>query len=639
MNSLIYIALKRRVTIIAALLFSLIGVFLFFGADAAYAAAPEVVVRDEGYAAQFVYQSLPDPIVLEEGETKTVTFKFKNIGTATWNASGSRFISAYTMEPRYHHSAFAGANWLNPSQTGKVLGTVAPGAVGELELQLTAGATPGEYTEKFYLAAENHTWMKGGYFYIKIHVKPKSAEAVAPAAKEADVVAKDSEERIDAKRVGQNVSAVSTRGGERIKLVIIYQNTGGAAWSKYSLVSGGVGNIASSDDSAVSFADEEWLDGMTIVEKQLDVLPDASVREIFYLRAPKEEGTYVAQVQLHADGVPVDDVATVNIHVTENAPVGYTPPTFTTKRTPVADTISGIVSPNPPRLSEEPRIRVGLQSLDDVQERAIQFISYEDDYVVFNGDIRVGILEKTKIGLIQYSGGVYSFKGSGMSFRTNSSVRLEPANDPHAVFTLMNFDRSMSWAGSYAFNKYRGVLEYQRGQVDGEMYAVNDLLLEDYVRGVRETGTGAPIEMIKANLVAARTYAYISMGKYPFFDVLGSTYDQLYLGVESESVGHVDEAAAATRGVMVTYEGSVVPTPYFGNSNGYTKSWSSVWGGSTKPWLIPVRAEYDAGRRQFGHGVGMSQRDAALRAEKTGATWTELLKHYYTGVELERMYK
>ena len=34
----------------------------------------------------------------------------------------------------------------------------------------------------------------------------------------------------------------------------------------------------------------------------------------------------------------------------------------------------------------------------------------------------------------------------------------------------------------------------------------------------------------------------------------------------------------------------------------------------------------------------MSQRDAALRAEKEGLTWQELLKYYYTGIEIEKIY-
>ena len=44
---------------------------------------------------------------------------------------------------------------------------------------------------------------------------------------------------------------------------------------------------------------------------------------------------------------------------------------------------------------------------------------------------------------------------------------------------------------------------------------------------------------------------------------------------------------------VVTYNKEIITTPYFGNSNGMTKSFSSVWGGANKPWLVPVLTNYD----------------------------------------------
>lgn len=605
------------------LAFLFVGVFLFFGMRAV-SAAPDVAIRDAGYAAQYVAQSAADPVTIEQGQTRDIVFTFKNTGTAAWDGSGGRYISAYTMEPRYRDSAFAADNWESSRQTASIKGIVAPGKTGELHLTLTAREDPGEYIERFYLAAENYTWVKGGYFYVKVRVVPKTeTQALSETEKPA------SNSGYKGKTIGLNTPSVSVSGGERVKLVVIYQNIGETPWPSYSLVASSPGGVAG---TSASFADADWKDASVVVERQTEVPPGRSLRETFYLRAPAEKGAYTARFYVQTDGTVLDTPITINVHVTENAPVNYVPPVFSNK----ADV--SFRDPAAPRLSEEPRIRVGIQSLDDTQERALHIVSYDDDYRILNGTTAEGVLGKTYIAVIQYAGGVYSFKGNGVSFRTNEPIRLEPVSNPHAVFTLMNVDRSMSWAGPGKFNTYRGALEYRRGEVDGEMYIVNDLLLEDYVKGIRETGTTAPIEMVKANLVAARTYAYISKGKYPLFDVLGSTYDQLYLGVQSESVGGVTQAVEATRGVMVTYKGEIVTTPYFGNSNGWTKSWSSVWGGVNKPWLVPVKAEYDAGRRQFGHGVGMSQRDAALRAEKEGATWQELVTHYYTGVELERIF-
>ena len=319
-----------------------------------------------------------------------------------------------------------------------------------------------------------------------------------------------------------------------------------------------------------------------------------------------------------------DVLIEIPVEVTENAPENYQAPIFKKEEVKYV-----------PRLSEEPRVRVGIKAPAEY----LQFSSNGDDYLVFAGSKKMGVLPKKKLGIFEFKNEQYSFRGGDLSFDSDTYIHLEPENNESAVFTLHNLKRYASWLSSASFNKYRGAVEYRQGQVDKQMYAVNDLLMEDYVKGIAENSSRAPDEFVKANLVAARNYAYYSREKYPFFDVLGSTYDQLYLGCLAEDIlPNVVKAAKATRGVMVLYDDEIVTTPYFGNSNGWTRSWPSVWGGTKKPWLVPVRAGYDAGRSQFGHGVGMSQRDAAYRAEKEGLGFDELLKYYYTGVEVEQIY-
>jgi stage II sporulation protein D len=39
-----------------------------------------------------------------------------------------------------------------------------------------------------------------------------------------------------------------------------------------------------------------------------------------------------------------------------------------------------------------------------------------------------------------------------------------------------------------------------------------------------------------------------------------------------------------------------------------------------------------------GHGVGMSNADAGQRASKDGWNYLQILKHYYTGVEVEKVF-
>lgn len=624
--------------------FAAIFLSFFIVPAPANAADPDLTIRDDGFSASFVSQSESDPITIEAGTTKLVKIKFKNTGTKAWVNEGRNYISAYTMEPRERDSVFYGhgAGWNSPTQIGRMAGTVKPGEVGELGVFLHAPLEVGEYTEEFHLAAENWTWMKGGYFFLDVNVveATKVPEVVevfddTDAGKSTEGTRGANSEKEEqaiqhkAKRIGLSKKSVEAVGGEKIKVVAIYQNTGDSAWNGYRLAAGSEVALASVG-SAASFADHGWQNGNIILAKADSVEASGLVRETFYFRAPEERGEYTFTAGLTVDGTVLDQF-NINVHVTENAPINYTAPSFDSDSGELAD-------PEVPRLDTEPRIRVGITT----EGKTLQFVSYEDDYTVFNGDREMGVLSKKKIAIMTYAGGVYSFDGGDVDFRTNHVVRLEPVNDPHAVFTLMNVSRPMRWVGAGDFNKYRGSLEYRKGENDDVLYAVNDLLLDDYVKGISETSRSDQLEFVKANLTAARTYAYVSRGKYPFFDVLGSTYDQLYLGYNVEVLNPpVAMAAEATRGRMVTYEDEVVITPYFGNSNGYTKAWHTVWGGSSKPWLQPVKATYDLrdGKRQFGHGVGMSQRDANIRAKEEGVDYMELLKYYYTGVEVSLMYE
>ena len=130
------------------LLFSLS--FGFFAVKVNATAPP---IRDPKYAASYVGQSIPDPIVMEAGSTKTVTVRFKNVGEVTWVNSGQRYISAYTDNPRLHSSLFFGKNWESPKQTATIKKSTKPGAIAELPIELLASSKPGDYTEYFHLSA------------------------------------------------------------------------------------------------------------------------------------------------------------------------------------------------------------------------------------------------------------------------------------------------------------------------------------------------------------------------------------------------------------------------------------------------------------------------------------------------------
>ena len=119
-----------------------------------------------------------------------------------------------------------------------------------------------------------------------------------------------------------------------------------------------------------------------------------------------------------------------------------------------------------------------------------------------------------------------------------------------------------------------------------------------------------------------------------------ATTDQVYRGYNASlSLTQVVDAVEQTRGQVVTYNGNIVVTPYFSYDDGRTRSYQEVWGGSFKPWLVSVKepAGYDK-TTMYGHGVGMCARGAVLLAANFNYTFDQILKYYYTGSNLKKIY-
>ena len=142
---------------------------------------------------------------------------------------------------------------------------------------------------------------------------------------------------------------------------------------------------------------------------------------------------------------------------------------------------------------------------------------------------------------------------------------------------------------------YRGSLEARA--VTGGLDAINVLDIEDYVRGVvaRESPSSWPIEALKAQAVAARSYALAS-GGHGSFDVFDDTRSQAYGGVGAETA-KTDQAVSATHLQVVLYRGKVALTFFFSTSGGHTENneFSSLgFGQPAIPYLRGVDDPYEA---------------------------------------------
>jgi stage II sporulation protein D len=177
---------------------------------------------------------------------------------------------------------------------------------------------------------------------------------------------------------------------------------------------------------------------------------------------------------------------------------------------------------------------------------------------------------------------------------------------------------------------YRGRLEF-RPTTFG-VNTINAVGLEDYVAGVvaRESPSSWPLEALKAQAVAARTYAITTSKAGAGFDQYADTRSQVYGGVAAESIAS-NAAVAATRGQVVTYQGAPVVTYFFSTSGGRTENVENSFVGSDpKPWLKSVNDPYDGVSPKHRWGpIRMSMGSAA--AELSG-----LVKGRFKGIRVVR---
>jgi stage II sporulation protein D len=131
---------------------------------------------------------------------------------------------------------------------------------------------------------------------------------------------------------------------------------------------------------------------------------------------------------------------------------------------------------------------------------------------------------------------------------------------------------------------YRGKLEVV--PQGGFLRVVNVAALESYLQGVvaGEVPYSWPAEALKAQAVAARSYALASLVKGKPFDLYSDARSQVYLGVAGEKAS-TTQAVTATAGEVVLYGGKVATTYYFSTSGGKTASAADVFGFNV-PYLI-----------------------------------------------------
>ena len=142
---------------------------------------------------------------------------------------------------------------------------------------------------------------------------------------------------------------------------------------------------------------------------------------------------------------------------------------------------------------------------------------------------------------------------------------------------------------------YRGALDVVPTESDvGSLNAIDALPVDQYVKGVipNESPASWPQAALRAQAVAARSFAVTGSVGGNGFDLYNDTRSQVYEGISSEA-SSTNEAAEATRGQVVMYGGKIAETYFSACSGGQTESVQNVFFGPSIPYLVGVPDPYD----------------------------------------------
>ena len=182
---------------------------------------------------------------------------------------------------------------------------------------------------------------------------------------------------------------------------------------------------------------------------------------------------------------------------------------------------------------------------------------------------------------------------------------------------------------------YRGTIHIINN--DGDLTVINDVGIEDYVKGVTpaEMPSSWNIEALKAQAIAVRSYAIANLGKHAKegFDLVDTVQDQVYNGVLAETPA-TNQAVEETEGLVLTYDNKIISTMYSASAGGQTKSALEAWGNDI-PYLQSVKS-YDDDMEPRGHGVGMTQYGAKNLADM-GYNAYQILAYFYTGAHFAKL--
>ncbi len=529
-------------------------------------------------------------IEVEPGEQKNISITLKNTGNTSWGSETTLMVNNTDDSKNF----FDGARTIRSNPIGKV---VSPGDKATFTLSIRLKKYSGGFGsfEVFPFIDGSKKVEK----YLSIPLKVTSPE-------------------YDYETVSVNVKKSNLKAGEETDVVVVLKNTGNIAWQRAGTNRMSLGTENPRDHYSQLLSRPATRLGRL---KESEVKPGQKGTFLIKIKAPKFDGVYREYFGPVIEGVswlPFKEKNSFEITVGKSGDKGDRNQT----------------SFSPSKLNQEMKKDIRV----DLSFRGEPVISSETVFTLFDGTKELAQFSANTPVRVTYSQNAYSVTTDKNYFNLQTPPRFRSEG---GVMRIENFEHRPDWDVTLNDNEYRGVLEPH--YYHNELHVINELRVEDYLKGLAEISAKDPSEKIKAVLIAARTYAYFyttvseKFPGAPFHLTDDPQKSQIYLGYGFEKRSPTGvKAVNGTRGLVVTFKGTIVKTPYFSADDGRTRSAKEVWGWNDTPYLVSVDDPGCIGKSMAGHGVGLSGCGAFYFAQQ-GKTAEQILQYYYPGTTLKQI--
>ena len=223
------------------------------------------------------------PPTLAPGQTTTVTVRYTNTGTQTWQrgVTGSEVRLGINGDSMWYSSVGMNSNWVYANRVATTVEqTVAPGQIGTFTFQVRAPSTSGTYKLPLRPVVDGVTWLEDQGVYVPIVVDAGFHSAWVDQS-----------------------PWVTLRAGNVTQLYVHYRNTGTTAWTKgvpLQELHLGIAN----DDARWAAYGVGWLYLNRPAAQSEAVVPAGGVATFaFEFKAPVTAGVYDIRVRPVVDGV------------------------------------------------------------------------------------------------------------------------------------------------------------------------------------------------------------------------------------------------------------------------------------------------------------------------------------------------